>query len=110
MYFDREEIKVPFVSPSNLHGARHTFFFSHSFILMGALMGAIPVRFCQSSVMGAFLGSQSIPETVLLRDLVIHVSKREVKVMLLAMSATEKDDIMDEQEDILGATSKIKVD
>lgn len=106
MYFDREEIKVPFVSPSNLHGARHTFFFSHSFILMGA----IPVRFCQSSVMGAFLGSQNIPETVLLRDLVIHVSKREVKVMSLAMSATEKDDIMDEQEDILGATSKIKVD
>lgn len=102
MHFDGEEIKMPFASPSNLHGARNTFeamsrIFLHSFILTGA----IPVRFCQSSVMGAFLGSQSIPGPVLLRDLLNHVSEREAKVMSLAMSATEKESITDEQEDIL---------
>ena len=102
MHFDGEEIKVPFASPSNLHVARNTFeamgrIFSHGFILTGA----IPVRFCQSSVMGAFLGSQSVPGPVLLRDLLNHVSEREAKVMSLAMSATEKESITDEQEDIL---------
>ena len=102
MHFDGEEMKVPFASPSNLHGARNTFeamgrIFSHGFILAGA----IPVRFCQSSVMGAFLGSQSVPGPVLLRDLLNHVSEREAKVMSLAMSATEKESITDEQEDIL---------
>ena len=54
IHFDGEEIKVPFASPSNLHGARNTFeamgrILSNGFILIGA----IPVQFCQSSVMGA---------------------------------------------------------
>ena len=34
--------------------------------------------------MGAFLGSQSLPGPVLLRDLLHHVSEREAKVMSLA--------------------------
>ena len=75
MHFDGEEIKVPFVSPSNLHGARNTFEVMSSIFLHGFILtGAIPVWFCQSSVMGAFLGSQSIPGPVLLRDLLNHVS------------------------------------
>lgn len=102
MHFDGEEIKVPFALPSHLHGARNTFetigkIFSHGFVLTGA----IPVRFCQSSIMGAFLVSQSVPESILLRDLLNHVSKREANVMSLAMSATEKESITFEQEDIL---------
>lgn len=102
MYFDGEEVKVPFASPSNLHGSQSTFeamgkIFSHGFILTGA----IPVQFCQSSVMGAFLGSQRVPEPVLLRDLFNHVSEREAKVMSIVMSAAGKEDVTDEQEDIL---------
>ena len=67
MHFNGEEIKVPFASPSNLHGARSAFevmskIFSHGFITTSAF----PLRFCQSSVMGAFLASKSVPEPLLL--------------------------------------------
>lgn len=50
--------------------------------------------------MGAFLGSQKVPEPVLLRDLFNHVSEREAKVMSIVMSAAGKD-VTDEQDDIL---------
>ena len=102
MYFDEEEVKVPFASPSNLHGSQSTFeamgkIFSHGFLLMGAFT----VQFCQSSVMGAFLGSPRVPEPVLLRDLFNHVGEREAKVMSIVTSAARKEDVTDDQEDIL---------
>lgn len=101
MYFKGEEVKVAFALPSNLHRSQSTFeamgkIFSHGFILTGA----IPVQFCESSIMGAFLGSQKVPEPVLLRDLFNHVSEREAKVMSIVMSAAGKD-VTDEQDDIL---------
>ena len=59
------------------------------------------MKFCQSSIMGAFLGSQRVPEPILLRDLFNHVSESEAKVMSIVMSAAGKEDVTDEQEDIL---------
>ena len=58
--------EVAFYPPSNLHGARSVFevicrIFPHGFITTSA----ITVRFCQSSVMGVFLGSKSVPGRVL---------------------------------------------
>ena len=78
-----------------------TFFF-HRFApekLYSELASDEQIQVSRESVLPDLLRCYDNDDVVL--DLLNHVSEREAKVMSLAMSATEKESITDEQEDIL---------
>ena len=77
-----------------------TFFFTDlSQKLYSELASDEPIQVSRESVLPDLLRCYDNDDVVL--DLLNHVSEREAKVMSLAMSATEKESITDEQEDIL---------
>ena len=87
MYFDGEDMKVPFVSPHKMANARRVFsiigrVLSHAFILTGT----IPVQFCQASLLSIFLEAEKIPNAVFEFSILGYVTSWEREELEKAMN------------------------